>query len=211
MGWGIRFEPVVKQLLEHIDGSKICELGRITHSETPTLAASPDGIIEESTNSDQIGRLVEIKCPYSRTIGGEIPYEYWIQMQVQMEVTDVDECEYVEAEIVSLKQKQTTVDLSGCSHQGVLYLLQKDDGQPHETMYVYGDIQSTQCPSFPPGYHRVETIPWGLKNWSRKVVLRDRGWYKSTLSFQDAFWQDVELSKKEGPPPKQSLCLIEDS
>jgi putative phage-type endonuclease len=211
MGWGIRFEPVVKQLLEYKDGLTICELGRITHSKTPTLAASPDGIIETSKNPCQIGRLVEIKCPYSRTIGGEIPFEYWVQMQVQMEVTDIDECEYVEAEIVSLKQAQPTVDLSGFALQGILYLLQKDEGQPHETMYIYGDIQSTRCPAFPSGYHLVETIPWGLKQWSRKVVQRDRGWYNATLPFQDAFWADVERVRNEGPTPKQTQCLIKDS
>jgi hypothetical protein len=211
MGWGIRFEPVVKQLLEYKDSLTICELGRITHSETHTLAASPDGIIEDAKNPQQIGRLVEIKCPYSRSIGGEIPYEYWVQMQVQMEVTDIDECEYVEVELVSLKQNQSSVDLSGCSLQGILYLLQKDEGQPHETMYLYGQIQSSLCPPIPPGYHLVETIPWGFKQWSRKVVQRDRGWYSATIPYQEAFWIDVDRLQKEGPPSKQTQCLIADS
>ncbi len=196
LSWGIRFEPVIKQLLEYRDKCKIFEPGRLQHPSNTHLAASPDGVIENSIHPQQIGRLVEIKCPYSRVIGGEIPSEYWIQMQIQMEVTDIDECEYIEATLVSRKANQTDpVDLSGTTFQGILYLLENKT-QSGDYKYMYGDVGSTDSPSIPDGYICVETIPWGLKTWHRKIVSRDRAWYEATKPWQEAFWNDVERVKK---------------
>jgi putative phage-type endonuclease len=221
MFWGIRFEPIIKLILEQVYNCKIYEAGRITHTENGMLAASPDGIIEESPDPSTIGRLIEIKCPYSRVIGGEIPFDYWVQMQIQMEVCNLDECEYLEAEILSPKPNQEPADLSGCSIKGNIYLLKQDveDGQPFHYKYLYGDVHSDKCPEVPKGYLVVETIPWGLKKWYRKVVSRDRGWYASTVIWQDAFWSDVQLAK-EGKPysvqeveetVKKDVCLISDA
>ena len=196
IGWGIRFEPVVKQILEYRDKCTIFEPGRLNHPTNTHLAASPDGVISSSIDVSQVGRLVEIKCPYSRTIGSEIPSDYWIQMQIQMEVTDVDECEYIEVDLVSLramtKQTQThtntqtqihtsPLDLSGTTYQGIVYLLKQRvaDGEPFEYRYIYGDIGSSadEVPPLPDGFDCIEIIPWGLKSWHRKVVHRDRAWY----------------------------------
>jgi hypothetical protein len=113
-----------------------------------------------------------------------------------------------------------TVDISGCSIQGSIYLLKQDveEGQPFHYKYLYGDICSTECPSLPEGYKVQETIPWGLKRWYRKVVSRDRGWYSATVIWQKAFWSDVGLAK-EGKPysaqdvdseTKSDKCLISD-
>lgn len=218
MGWGIRFEPIVKQILES-QGCTIYEAGRITHTHNGMLAASPDGIIENSKDSSQIGRLIEIKCPYTRAIGGEIPYEYWVQMQIQMEVCDLDECEYIETEIQSPRQGVETVDLSGCDVKGNIYLLKQDveEGQPFHYRYLYGDLNSTTCPPLPEGYCLAETIPWGIKKWYSKVVSRDRGWYDATVIWQTAFWSDVALAKAGKPysvqnieESRQEKCLISD-
>ncbi len=217
LGWGIRFEPVIKQLLEHRDKCKIFEPGRLQHPVNTHLAASPDGVIESSVHPEQIGRLVEIKCPYSRVIGGDIPSDYWIQMQIQMEVTDIDECEYIEATLVSKKANQTEpVDLSGTTFQGILYLVENSQ-QSGDYKYVYGDIGSSVIPPLPNGYVCIETIPWGLKTWHRKIVSRDRAWYEATKPWQEAFWNDVEKVKQGEIPQMQTPklkpatpCLIVD-
>ena len=215
IGWGIRFEPVVKQIIEHVDKCRIYECGRVQHATSIPLAASPDGIFESSQNPKQIGRLVEIKCPYSRPIGGEIPADYWIQMQIQMEVTELDECEYVEVNLASHRANHQTVDVSGTLLQGTLYLLKQDvkEGEPFDYKYVYGEIGSTTKPAFPEGYTLLETIPWGFKGWHRKIVQRDRTWYKATQVWQDAFWTDVAILKQSNQlpeTPKQAACLISD-
>lgn len=217
IGWGIRFEPVVKQILETKDKCTIYEPGRIQHPSNTHLAASPDGIIDSALHVQQLGRLVEIKCPYSREIGKEIPADYWIQMQIQMEVTDVDECEYIEANLVSKRAGQKEpVDLSGTTYTGIVYLLKQivEEGESFDYKYVYGPIGSSEMPEIPEGYECVETIPWGLKSWHRKIVQRDRNWYEGTKVWQEAFWRDVEAAKKGELAPhvtaKPTACLITD-
>lgn len=217
IGWGIRFEPVIKQIIEMKDKCSVYEPGRIQHPSNTHLAASPDGIIEKAKNPQQLGRLIEIKCPYSRAIGKEIPSDYWIQMQIQMEVTDVDECEYIEANLISKRAGQTDpVDLSGATYTGCVYLLKQtvEEGEPFDYKYLYGEIGSSEIPKIPEGYECMETIPWGLKSWHRKLVHRDRAWYEGTKVWQDAFWRDVEAAK-EGtlaplPATKPTACLITD-
>lgn len=220
LGWGIRFEPVVKQLIEYRDKCSIYEPGRLNHKKNTHLAASPDGVIESSSNPKQVGRLVEIKCPYSRRIGTEIPSDYWIQMQIQMEVADVDECEYIEVELVSKKAKQESLpDLTGTTYQGFVYLLKQkvEEDDPFEYKYIYGEIGSQEVPPIPDGYECIETIPWGLKSWHRKIVSRDRVWYESTKPWQEEFWREVETVRNgeelaplpSTKPSKQDVCLID--
>ena len=217
IGWGIRFETVIKQILETKDKCTIYEPGRMQHPTNTHLAASPDGIIDSALNPEQLGRLVEIKCPYSRAIGKEIPSDYWIQMQIQMEVTDVDECEYIEANLISRRAGQTEpLDLSGTTYTGNVYLLKQivEDGEPFDYKYVYGAIGSSEMPSLLEGYECVEVIPWGLKSWHRKIINRDRNWYEGTKVWQEAFWTDVEAAKKGTLAPhitaKPTACLIMD-
>lgn len=217
IGWGIRFEPVIKQILETKDKCSVYEPGRIQHPTNTHLAASPDGIIEKASHLQQLGRLIEIKCPYSREIGKEIPSDYWIQMQIQMEVTDVDECEYIEANLISKRANQKEpIDLSGATYTGCVYLLKQtvEDGEPFDYKYVYGLIGSSDMPELIKGYECIETIPWGLKSWHRKIVHRDRAWYEGTKPWQEAFWRDVEAAKQGTlaplPPSKPTACLITD-
>jgi hypothetical protein len=216
IGWGIRFEPVVKLLLEHRDKVKVYESGRLNHRTNTHLAASPDGVIEKAAQVEHLGRLIEIKCPYSRAIGGEIPSEYWIQMQIQMEVADVDECDYIECDIVSPRAKQQNpVDLSGTTYTGFVYLIKQvvEEDEPFEYKYLYGEIGSSEMPPVPEGFVCIETIPWGLKRWHRKIVHRDRKWYEGTLPWQEAFWEDVAKARKgelTAVPTKATACLITD-
>lgn len=216
LGWGIRFETVVKQILEYRDKVKVYESGRLNHPTNLYLAASPDGVIEEALHKEQIGRLIEIKCPYSRSIGGEIPSDYWIQMQIQMEVTNMDECEYIECDIVSKRAKQAgPVDLSGTTYTGFVYLIKQivEEDKPFEYKYLYGDVGSSERPPIPEGFECIEVIPWGLKRWHRKLVHRDRKWYQGTLPWQEAFWNDVEKARKGElvtEKTKATPCLITD-
>ena len=83
--WGIRFEPVIKQLYENITSSKVADLGRLIHPTDKNLAASPDGLV---TDGQKKGYLVEFKAPISRVITEEVPKDYWMQMQIQMEVAN---------------------------------------------------------------------------------------------------------------------------
>jgi len=83
------------------------EFGAVPHLELEHLAASPDGIIVEcNDNAELVGRMVEIKCPYSRIPNGIISSQYWIQMQIQMEVCNLELCDFIEAVIKEFPTKE---------------------------------------------------------------------------------------------------------
>ena len=170
-------------------GAKIAEAGRIIHPTDTHLAASPDGIIMDATDSARVGRLLEIKCPITRAIGGTIPYDYWCQMQIQMEVTGVGECEYVEVKIQSLQGTQT--DLSGVA-DGYVWLLQ--DPKTCETKYAYTETEATTLKES--GWDITETIPWRLAGMYAVTVTRDRGWFQETTELRRQFWENVEKARQ---------------
>jgi putative phage-type endonuclease len=97
--WGQKYEPLSVMLYEYIYKTKISELGCIRHPQYYFLGASPDGINTCET-SPRFGRLLEIKNVVSREIDGIPTKEYWIQMQAQMEVCDIDECDFLETKFI---------------------------------------------------------------------------------------------------------------
>ena len=217
--WGIRFEPVVKQVMNQMGRAKIVDVGRIVHPENTRLAASPDGIITEADDERRIGRLVEIKCPVRRVIDGTIPNEYWCQMQIQMEVTSIDECEYVEMSFESgYKDHAYTIDGSVCpsdlydaennrpKYSGCVWLYQEPDTL--ELKYAYTAEEKANMEEC--GWFLHEEIPWHVKKIFRTVVLRDRVWYKSTLEKQAHFWTRVEDARQGriDPPKKRPEKLV---
>jgi hypothetical protein len=212
--WGIRFEPVVKIILERLWGAKILESGRLLHPSDPLLAASPDGLILEATDPARVGRLLEIKCPVSREITEVIPFEYWCQMQIQMEVVGIDECEYVEVKLDSLSQKNhgPIVD-----PEGFVWLFQ--DPVTYEMMYAYSEEEAARNTAA--GIDLVERIPWRLQKVFTKTVTRDRAWFQGTTAMRQKFWETVEQARTGLLAPiepkklkvvvaKEGACLITD-
>ena len=206
MDWGIRFEPIVKQYLEKLWNCQVYECGRMKHTTQKRLGASPDGLI--ISEGHKYGRLVEIKCPYSRKVGLGIPQEYWMQMQIQMEVTNLMECEYIEVEILSKNPKNLNPEFPELTlFSGNVYLVHSES---EGYSYEYDKLKE--------GYTLIETIPYAITKVHNEVVLRDKVWYEETLEKQNAFWNDVELAKKgefvlkessRAKKPKQ--CLIVDT
>ena len=93
--WGQKYEPLSVKIYEHKYFTKIEDFGCIQHEKYSFLGASPDGI-NVDINSQRYGRMLEIKNIVNREIDGIPKKEYWIQMQLQMEVCDLDECDFLE-------------------------------------------------------------------------------------------------------------------
>ena len=209
--WGVRFEPVVRSYLENLWKCTIYECGRLRHLTNTMIGASPDGIII-NTDSEKYGRLVEIKCPFSRSIGKGVPRDYWIQMQIQMEVTNLEECEYVEVEILSkkpLKKEEENTKEQGCiKEQGELYLLENND------KLVYAYTSEERDTLLKDSHTLVETIDYTIVNVCNVLVQRDREWYKTTESLQTEFWKIVEKAENgsyilpNARAVKPKACLI---
>jgi putative phage-type endonuclease len=117
MHWGQKYEPLSALLYEHEYNTKIEEFGCIQHDKHSCIGASPDGI-NCCPESPLYGRLIEIKNVVSRIITGEPKKEYFAQMQVQMEVCDLDECDFLETKFT---EYPTYADFVQDSHKGNLF------------------------------------------------------------------------------------------
>jgi hypothetical protein len=203
MDWGVRYEPVVKDILQNTLGITITDLGRIRHKTISRLAASPDGLITEGPQELQ-GRLVEIKCPPTRKITEEVPFEYWAQMQIQMEVCDRPACDYVE-----VKFEELEADNPEC--EGWITLESNVDTQEYRYQY-----HSSITPITNEGYNQLETYGWKLIQLRRVTQHRDPSWFQGIQVDLNKFWDDVEGARSGTwipPPPrvkriKEQKCLI---
>jgi hypothetical protein len=189
MDWGVRYEPVVKEHLEKTLRCKIHDLGRIRHRTDQRIAASPDGLVVScERDASLIGRLIEIKCPSTRVIkDGVIPFEYWCQMQLQMEVCGVDACEFVEAKFRECELSEAS-ECSDAIDSGTITLL--SNTETGENKYSYG----------PPGapddaWAVVESYCWELIQLRRVTVLRDVHWFAQSQPAFEEFWKDVAAAK----------------
>jgi putative phage-type endonuclease len=107
---GKKYEPIANMIYSERYNIVVFEFGLLPHPKYSFLAASPDGICDKyalyPVNGKKVlsklaGRMLEIKCPLTREIimegeiDGEIcPHYYWIQVQIQLEVCDLDECDF---------------------------------------------------------------------------------------------------------------------
>ena len=87
--WGNTFEPVAIAIYCRLQNKHVHEFGLLKHPHLNFFGASPDGITSD-------GIMVEIKCPYKRKPDGEVPKQYYYQIQGQLDVCDLDDCDYFE-------------------------------------------------------------------------------------------------------------------
>jgi hypothetical protein len=82
-------------IYQHMYSTKIQEFGCIRHRDYAFIGASPDGI-NVDPKSERYGRMLEIKNPVNRELTGVPKPEYCVQMQGQLEVCDLDDCDFLE-------------------------------------------------------------------------------------------------------------------
>lgn len=202
--WGIRFEPVIKMIYEaKFPNTKVHEVGRLYHTSIPRCAASPDGVVLGP--SERAGRLLEIKCPVTRDIkNATIPEDYYAQMQQQLEVTDLEECDYMEVKIRSRYSSEIPLLIEGPAlYRGVIWRIDYDEaaGSPEErsySYYLYGainDMSGALPLELPEGHHVAETIPWEAIKINLITVNRNRTWWAMALTKIQEFWADVEKAR----------------
>ena len=99
MGWGVKYEDVAVTVYERRHNLHVAEFGCLPHPTLKCFGASPDGIIDKGP-PEYIGRMLEIKVPPKRVIDPEVvPKHYFYQMQGQLEVCNLDECEFLQVKI----------------------------------------------------------------------------------------------------------------
>ena len=194
--WGIRFEPVVKQIYESKYGVTIKELGRLSHLLDPRCTASPDGLIYSCPKNERIGRLIEIKCPVTREIDGTVPKDYYAQMQMQLHVTGLNICEYVEAVFTSVYNHTPLREGAG-QYNGYIAVIRYNEMKgDQEFYYIYSPVNIEEGWMPLVDEEIVEIIPWRLHQWNEQIIRRSEEWWSSLQPILDNFWKDVEQAKQ---------------
>jgi len=219
--WGIRFEPVVKQIYEAKYGTIIKELGRMSHQTDPRCMASPDGLVYHCPLNQRNGRLIEIKCPVTREIDGTVPKDYYAQMQMQLHVTGLSICDYVEA-VFSSKYNQLAIKEGPSVYSGFIALIRYAEPKGNQEFYYeYSplNVELDWTPERKEDEEIVEITPWRLYQWSEQMVKRSEEWWMALQPVMDAFWADVEKAKRgefsvpdstrASKPVKQESCMIQ--
>ena len=183
--WGTRFEPVAKKIYEQRTNCKILDVSCVQHPIHSFLGASPDGLIVPMNGDEKrYGRLVEFKCPMSRIEKPEIPVAYIHQMQMQMECTGIDECEYVEFRFKQVSFNdwmKSTIKEKGCF---AVY----DDGK------VVYDVENIPDDG--------QVVYWILQSIKEDFVPKDPKWLSDHIDQLKSFWDEVVEHRKNGTKPE---------
>jgi len=217
--WGICYEPVVKLILEDHWKAIIHEVGRFVHLVDKRLAASPDGLIVRSLEKpDMGGHLLEIKCPKSRTIGLKVPMEYFYQMQLQLEVTGVRACEYVEAKFEFVEPGFIKPKTNWYGQIVVVGCFNENEKDWLPCKYLYGPVGNLDwTPDLGLNERVLETNIWKCEKIHHVRVYRDEAWFNSLKPKLDEFWADIEKAKagefilpESSRKKKEVACMISD-
>lgn len=224
--WGIMYEDMALRCYREANGGvRVYDFGLVPHPQLGCYGASPDGITE-------LGVMVEIKCPYRRRITNEIPEQYYIQMQGQMAVCGLQECDYIECEIQEYNDGEeyvnqayggAAIDPPRGGH-GVIIERVTDAGA---SVYEYS----------PEGLTPEEALEWAAstgigarlhrwvlgKMWIARVKFDQEMWDKQIVPTVKEFWDAVQNKKQEilsggavlASPKKReravALAFVEDS
>lgn len=223
--WGQKYEPLSVMLYEHLYESTVEDFGCIQHSNYSFLGASPDGIII-SSNTGRFGRMLEIKNIVNRVIDGIPKKEYWVQMQLQMEVCDLDECDFLETKFVEYIDFQTYSNDSSISlingeefnsfvttkdggYKGIIIYFHRKDGTPFysymplniwtpDEVSIWEEKTIEKYQSEPYNYSYIKYIYWKLEKMSCVLVLRNQEWFKNNIGRLEKVWRIIEQERISG-------------
>ena len=217
MHWGNKYEPVSIMYYENMHGTHVGEYGCIQHSKYPFLGASPDGIVD-NPKSEKYGQMLEIKNIVNRNITGVPLKAYWVQMQLQLEVCDLEECDFLETrfkeysnydEFISdseedqnLFTKTRNNKLKGI----ILYFIDRSGVPVYEYKPLDMDHEEYIKTWEPEMRYKHETqghrLMWPLYWWLEEVscvlVERNRLWFSQVINKISSFWDTILLERKTG-------------
>jgi len=218
--WGQKYEPVSVMVYEDKYKTKVGDFGCIQHDTYPFLGASPDGINIDSS-SNLFGRMLEIKNVVNRIIDGIPKKEYWIQMQLQMETCNFNECDFLETKFVEYQDSEDCSAFQKFSQDGIfnkskddklkgviLYFVKKD-GNP---IYIYCPLNIIDYDSFTKWEEKMmefyqndenqliwlKNIYWKMQQMSCVLTLRNKEWFNNNVHKIKETWEIIEKERITG-------------
>ena len=174
--WGQKYEPVSVMIYENMYNTKIQEFGCIQHSKYKFLGASPDGI-----------------------------NDYWVQMQIQMETCNLDECDFLEIKIVEYEDEKAYIEDKDTPKncRGVIMYF----SNPH--LYKYASFSISSDPNKLAEWEAlmmeenknniwIKNIYWKTDIVSCVLVERNRKWFQDNINELENVWKIIERERKTG-------------
>ena len=206
---GHLFEPLSIMHYEFDFNTIVGEFGCMAHKYYKYLLASPDGINIKEGN-DRYGRMVEVKNPTTRELTGIPKKEYWIQMQLQMEVWDFDECDFLETVFKQydtfeeyLADGDTFTRTANNKRKGII--IRFYDGEQPIYKYPPVDISKEEFNSWydktldeSTNLEFVCKIYWYLHDYSCVLVPRNKKWFNHVQPKLKSIWNTIEKERVEG-------------
>ena len=213
---GVKFEDVAIHIYEEREDVIITEFGCLPHPNIPFFGASPDGICSfDSKNKNYTGRMLEIKCPKSRNITGIIPPVYFAQVQGQLEVCDLEYCDFLECQIREYNSKNEFFEdthennyklRKNSMEKGVV--LEVYDKELKKTKYYYNYDQFSNQEDLSAWEGKIidtilsddkleynKTTFWRLEKYNVVLVKRNREWFTNNYLKIAIFWNQVLESR----------------
>lgn len=222
MEWGNFYEPVSIRIYEAIFDTKVKDFGCIKHSKYEFIGASPDGI-NVNPKSDKFGRMLEIKNIVNRDITDKPKEDYWIQMQMQMETCNLDECDFIETRFKEFSNENDFFDFkindNNFCKGVILSFVNKDfvnyenNIQNVEKKYFYfnhydpeNDFTKQTLDEYVCEYKKnlkndyilYEINYWYLDEFSCILVKRNKQWFNSAIHKIQDTWNIIQNEKITG-------------
>ena len=232
--WGVKYEEIATLFYQSITGTVIKEFGMIPHPTFPIFGASPDGICDDTGPMEFCSRMLEIKCPPKRKFTKSVPPHYMMQMQGQLEVCDLDECDFLQVKLEEydslLDYKNDTFDrsepyksinekydniINGKTKEnlpkGVTISYIKEGDASHNLSYLYPKLYQTHeqylewiDEYIKNGYNIVETKWWKITRYELSLVHRDKLWWNDHIEHIIKFYNDY-IEYKSNPDKLNEL------
>lgn len=219
---GNKYEDVATMIYESLYNINVKLFGLIPHPTISFIGASPDGICNSTTKSDgsfspKYGTMLEIKCPFKRKItktgiidGDIVPHYYYIQVQVQLEVCDLDICDFWQCTIREYETKEEwlnskpepILENTNLLKGAIIQLLPIGKNSIFDAKYIYPPTMNMNCEEYqmwieenilkiPENLIFDKVIYWRLDDCFNQEIKRDRKWFKSALPRFKEFWDEV--------------------
>ena len=210
--FGTKYEAVATSIYEKRMNKKMIEFGCLRHPDPNNffLGASPDGISDD-------GVMLEIKCPSSREILPIPTSYYWAQMQGQLEICNLERCDFLECKIREYEdEEEYNNDNDNNNESGVILTFKDRNGNLsyiYSSFFIKGDeLQKWIIDNIKIKYKdKMDYLGvsyWYLKYYQCMPVFRDREWFAMARVKLKEFYDKWQYYKGLGEDGIRQLKTI---
>ncbi len=193
--WGVKYEPIASIFYTLKTKKKVIDFGLIKHKKYDFLGASPDNITDN-------GIMLEIKCPYSREITGDVPFHYWIQMQAQLEVCELERCDYLECKLSEFDNEDSYYE-SDNLNKGCIIEIYDDNDKIIDYNYSDFNLNKQDILQWKNDFmininndYTYKITYWKLDKYLLIPIYRDKSWFNDNIEKLEIFWNEVKLNRQ---------------